>query len=68
VNTQVLEARTLSEVEAAEAALTAWLERHPADTGMEDGFEQLANLREAAETRQAVALPATAAAEDPCRR
>ena len=37
-----------AEIDAAEAALAGWLENHPADIGMEDGFEQLATMREAA--------------------
>ena len=51
VVSQVLAARTLPEVDAAERVLAGWLAAHPADIGMEDGFEQLANTRDAATAR-----------------
>lgn len=47
--TQVLSARTLPQITAAEQALTRWLQQHPEETGLEDGFEQLSMLKDCAE-------------------
>lgn len=43
---QVLDAATLEEVEAAISSLDGWMEAHPDDMGMEDGYEQLAIMKE----------------------
>jgi hypothetical protein len=57
--TRILSARSIEEIDAAEAALAAGLQIHPADVGMEDGFEQLTTMREAAEAEHpAHAVPA----------
>lgn len=45
---QVLSARTLPQIAAATEALSQWLQEHPDDTGLEDGFGQLAMMEEAA--------------------
>lgn len=45
--TRVLSARTLTEIDAAEQALTKYLDTHPEDAGLLDGYEQLAMLRDA---------------------
>lgn len=46
--TQVLSARTLPQIAAATGALSWWLKEHPEETGLEDGFGQLAMMEEAA--------------------
>lgn len=46
--TQVLSARTLPQIAAAAEALSRWLEKYPDETGLEDGFGQLAMMEEAA--------------------
>lgn len=46
--TQVLSARTLPQIAAATEALRRWLKEHPDETGLEDGFGQLAMMAEAA--------------------
>lgn len=51
--TQVLGARTLPQVVAAEEALSQWLKEHPGETGLEDGFEQLSHMRDFAEWMEA---------------
>jgi hypothetical protein len=43
----VLDATTLYEIEAATRALDEWLATHPDDTGLEDGYEQLALMKSA---------------------
>jgi len=44
---QVLDATSLAEIEAATEALDGWLMAHPDDVGIEDGYEQLALMRNA---------------------
>ena len=44
--TQILSARTLPEVEAAQAALCAWRQRYPNDWGILDGGEQLSHFHD----------------------
>jgi hypothetical protein len=44
---QVLDATTLAEIKAATEALDEWLGIYPDDHGMEDGYEQLALMRNA---------------------
>lgn len=46
---QVLDATTLSEIDAATTALRDWVAANPDDLGIVDGFEQLALMRMAAE-------------------
>ena len=46
---QALGATTLPEITDARVALRDWLTLHPQETGMADGFEQLANMEEIAE-------------------
>lgn len=48
VITQVLSARTLPQIAAATEALSQWLKEYPDETGLEDGFGQLAMMEEAA--------------------
>lgn len=43
---QVLDATTLTEVKAATTVLDEWMALHPDDQGMEDGYEQLALMKE----------------------
>ena len=47
--TQVLGARTLLEIAGATQALTVWLEGHPDEQGMADGFEQISMMRDIAQ-------------------
>jgi hypothetical protein len=47
---QVLDATNLSEIAPARQSLRDWLQHHPEDVGMRDGFEQLAMMQEIAET------------------
>ena len=44
---QILSARTLPEVEAAQVALRAWHQRYPDDWGILDGGEQLSHFHDA---------------------
>ena len=53
VTTQVLRARTLPEVFAAQQALRDWIRAHPEDEGMRDGFEQLSMMQDIAEEQEA---------------
>jgi hypothetical protein len=50
---QVLGARTLAEVAAAQQALRDWLTAHPDEQGMRWGFEQLAQMQEIGEAEEA---------------
>jgi hypothetical protein len=50
---QVLGARTLADIAAARQSLRDWLAAHPEEQGMRWGFEQLAQMQEAAEAEQA---------------
>lgn len=43
---QVLNATTLEEVESAITLMDRWVEAHPDDVSMEDGYEQLAIMKE----------------------
>ena len=46
---QVLSATTLDEIDTAREALRSWISTHPHDReSLRDGFEQLANMEEAA--------------------
>lgn len=40
---QMVEARTLPQIEVAKQALRAWLQCHPDEPGMADGFEMLSH-------------------------
>ena len=40
---QIMEARTLPQIEAAKQALRSWLQCHPDEPGMADGFEMLSH-------------------------
>jgi hypothetical protein len=48
--------RTLAEVEAANAALDAWIDAHPEDIGIRDGGELLFHSEEFAREREAVGV------------
>lgn len=50
---QVLDARTLAEIDAAACALREWLNRYPEDTGIREGFEGLSLMRDIAEEQEA---------------
>ena len=50
---QVLDARTLAEIDAATHALREWLRRYPEDTGIREGFEGLSLMRDIAEEQEA---------------
>ena len=52
VNDQVLNANTLQEVEAAKQVLREWMQAHPEEQGMRDGFELLYTLQEIIEAEQ----------------
>jgi hypothetical protein len=54
---QVLDATTLSEIQAARQALRAWIEAHPEYEGMGDAFEQLSLLQDIAEEQEAERAP-----------
>ena len=45
---QVLGARSLAEIAAARQALRRWVQEHPDDLGIVDGFEALATMEECA--------------------
>jgi hypothetical protein len=49
----VLDARTLAEIEAATEELHAWLQLHPEDVGIQEGFESLSLMRDIAEEQNA---------------
>lgn len=49
----ILVARTGEEVRQATAALRAWMEAHPEDTGILDGGEMLSHAEDAANLREA---------------
>lgn len=51
--TQILRARTLSEVAQATQALTCWMQDYPEDQGMRDGFEHLSLRQDIAEEKEA---------------
>lgn len=53
VVTQVLDANTLVEIEAAKQVLRDWLQAHPDEQGMRDGFEQLYTIQEIIEDEDA---------------
>lgn len=50
---QVLDARTLAEIDAATCALRQWLERYPEDAGIREGFGGLSLMRDIAEEQEA---------------
>ena len=50
---QVLDARTLTEIDAATHALREWLRQYPEDTGLREGFEGLSLMRDIAEEQEA---------------
>lgn len=50
---QVLSATSLTEVNAAMNALDRWMEQHPDDIGIVDGYEMLENMQEIAEAQEA---------------
>jgi hypothetical protein len=59
---QVLDATTLSEIEAARQALRDWIRAHPEDEDLSDSFEQLSLLEGAARAaaeRQRLSEPTT---------
>lgn len=53
VITRVLDANTLPEIEAAKQVLQNWLNAHPEESGMRDGFEQLYTIQEIIEDEDA---------------
>lgn len=53
VNEQVLQANSLVEIEAAKQVLRDWLNAHPEEQGMRDGFEQLYTIQEIIEDEDA---------------
>ena len=63
---QVLRARSLPAIDEASHALTQWMQEHPEDQGMRDGFEALAMMQEIQEWR--LANPAEWAAEQEAER
>lgn len=50
VGDMALSATTLDEIHKARLALRSWMEAHPDDLGMADGFEQLYMMEDAAQT------------------
>lgn len=50
---QVLNADTLPEIEAAKQVLREWMQAHPDEQGMRDGFEQLYTIQEIIEAEEA---------------
>lgn len=50
---QVLSANTLLEIEAAKIALRQWMQLHPEEQGMRNGFEQLYTIQEIIEAEEA---------------
>lgn len=50
---QVLDARSLTEIMAAEQELRSWLKRNPEDTGIRETFEGLSLMRDIAEEQEA---------------
>ena len=53
LHNQVMDATTLAEVLTATQALKAWIEAHPEDEWMRDGFEQLSLMQDIAEEQEA---------------
>ncbi len=54
---QVLTATTLPEITTATTALKHWVEEHPDDLGIIDGFEQLSLMEDCARAREEFYLP-----------
>lgn len=54
---QVLDATTLTEIEAARHILREWMAVHPKEQGMRDGFEQLSLMQDIAEAEEAQSVP-----------
>ena len=50
---QVLDADSLPEIEAAKIVLSEWMQAHPEEQGMRDGFEQLYTIQEIIEQEEA---------------
>ena len=50
---QVLDARTLPEIDAAVQTLHAWVRRNPDDVGIVEAFEGLSLMRDIAEEQEA---------------
>ncbi len=50
---QVLDARSMTEIKAAEQELRSWLKRNPEDTGIREAFEGLSLMRDIAEEQEA---------------
>ena len=53
----VFQARTLTEIEAAKQALHEWLQAHPDEPGMRDGFEVLSHAEDFAHAQAAGLYP-----------
>ncbi len=53
VSDQVLNADTLQEIEAAKQVLREWMQTHPEEQGMRDGFELLYTIQEMIEAEEA---------------
>lgn len=53
----VLYATSAEEVSQATQMLDRWLDQHPDDLGIVDGYELLANLQDAAEEQEAARRP-----------
>lgn len=49
---QVLSADSLVEIEDAKQALRQWMQLHPEEQGMRDGFEQLYTIQEIIEAEE----------------
>lgn len=49
----ILSAKTLAEITQTRQILQSWLEAHPDDLGITDGFDHLAMSRSLAESREA---------------
>jgi len=55
---QVLDARSLTEIRAAEQELRSWLKNNPKDTGIREAFEGLSLMRDIAEEQEAERMSA----------
>lgn len=55
---QVLDARSLPEIRAAEQELRSWLKRNPEDTGIREAFEKLSLMRDSAKEQEAERMSA----------
>ena len=63
---QVLDARTLPEIDAATETLRAWVRRNPADVGIVEAFEGLSLLHDIAEEQEAERVHPEPLTAGPC--